>query len=425
MPPRVSPFDRLRLRNVRCFRETEIGLHPRLTVVVGGNASGKTTLMEALASVTHGAGEGLANFPLRHGSPQGEIALYETNKRQAAAKWDSSQETRRRLPSGRYVFLYGRYRCVSVPESNSEDRGLTDAQYLDELASHAEKSRTTTLTRPDNRLINDLAGYLRGLSYGRNSDPRLNAMWLRLNESLAKIDPGLSGIRMDESSDPPVARVVRNGLALELAHLSDGYQAMLAIVLDLMLRYAFLFFEGDPLEGDALVGIDEIDLHLHPKWQRTVLPQLTGLFPGTQFVVTTHSPIVVQSAIDSGFAVVRLVEADGEVTAQRLSTRLAKALRGAEVGSVLFEDHIFGIESRFSLEYSKIEQRVDELQAKVSSGEATEADYRELKKGLDKLEELVAKEDRRRADGSTMAQMVRMQGEFVKALTDELEKSRS
>ena len=95
------------------------------------------------------------------------------------------------------------------------------------------------------------------------------------------------------------------------------------------------------------------------------------------------------------------------------------------MGSVLFEDHIFGIESRFSLEYSKIEQRVDELQAKVSSGEATEADYRELKKGLDKLEELVAKEDRHGADGSTMAQMVRMQGEFVKALTDELEKSRS
>jgi hypothetical protein len=61
----------------------------------------------------------------------------------------------------------------------------------------------------------------------------------------------------------------------------------------------------------------------------------------------------------------------------------------------------------------------------VSNGDATEAEYGELKKGLDKLEELVAKEDRRRADGSTMGQMVRMQAEFVKALTDELEKSRS
>ena len=424
MPPRIPPFERLRLQNVRCFRKADIALHPNVTVVVGGNASGKTTLMEALASVTHGDGEGLANFPLRDGAQQGEIALYQTNKRQAAAKWNSKQETRKRLPSGRYAFLYGRYRCVSVPESDPEDRGLTDAEYLDELASHAAKSRTTTLTRPDNRLMNDLAGYLRGLSFGRTSDARLDTIWLRLNESLAKIDSSLSVIRMDESSDPPVARVVRNGLALELAHLSDGYQAILAIVLDLMLRYAYLFYEGDPLAGDVLVGIDEIDLHLHPKWQRTVLPQLTELFPGTQFVVTTHSPIVVQSAIDSGFAVVRLVEADGAVTAQPLSARLAKALRGAEVGSVLFEDHLFGIESRFSVEYSKIEQRVDELQAKVSHGEATEAQYRELKNGLDKLEELVAKEDRRRADGSTMAQMVQMQGEFVKALTDELEKSR-
>ena len=152
---------------------------------------------------------------------------------------------------------------------------------------------------------------------------------------------------------------------------------------------------------------------------------MTDLFPGTQFVVTTHSPIAVQSAIDTGFAVVRLGEAGGAVDAKPLPSRLAKALRGAEVGSVLFEDHLFGTGSRFSEEYSKIERRLDELQAKVSSGEATKAEYRQLKNDLDRLEILVAKEDRRRADGSTMAQMVRKQAEFVKALTDELEKSRS
>ena|ERR1019366_2592879 len=88
----------------------------------------------------------------------------------------------------------------------------------------------------------------------------------------------------------------------------------------------------DPLAGKALVGIDEIHLHLHPRWQRTVLPQLTALFPNTQFILTTHSPIVVQAAIDQGFTVLRLTEMDGAVTAQRLSNRLLKALRGAEVG---------------------------------------------------------------------------------------------
>ncbi len=390
-------------------------------MIVGGNASGKTTLMEALASLTHGEDEGLTHFPLRAGAGHGEITLYERDKRNAAAKWDSRRDTRMRLPGTRYTFLYGRYRGVSVPE----DRALTDAEYLDELASHAAKSRTTTLTRPDNRLINDLAGYLRGLSFGRASDPRLDEMWIRLNRALGQIDSSLSEIRMDEGPDHRVPRVMRNGLALELAQLSDGYQAMLAIVLDLMLRYAYIFFEGDPLAGDALVGIDEIDLHLHPKWQRTVLTQLTELFPGTQFIVTTHSPIVVQSAIDQRFAVVRLVEKGGAVTAEALSPRLSNALRGAEVGSVLYEEHLFGVESRFSVEYSKVEREVNELQAKVSSGEATDAEYRDFKKGLDKLEELVAKEDRRRAEGSTMAQMVRMQAEFVKALADELEKLRS
>jgi hypothetical protein len=68
---------------------------------------------------------------------------------------------------------------------------------------------------------------------------------------------------------------------------------------------------------------------------------------------------------------------------------------------------------------------MEELQLLVAGGTATKADYQELRDGLDKFEELVAMEDRRRADGSTMSQMVRMQAEFVKALTDELEKARA
>jgi len=218
--------------------------------------------------------------------------------------------------------------------------------------------------------------------------------------------------------------MIRNGVALNFAELSDGYQAMLVVALDLILRYYSLFFEGNPLQGRALVGIDEIELHLHPSWQRTVLPQLTNLFPNTQFILTTHSPIVVQAAIDRNFTVLRLIEKNNEVTAQRVSPGLMKRLRGADVGSLLFEEHLFGVESRFSVEYARIEQRVEALQALVSRGTATPSDYEELKRGLGTLEELVANEDRLRADGSTMAQMVRMQAEFVKALTDELEKAR-
>ena len=269
MASQVAYFDRLRLKNVRCFRDTEIPLDPRVTVIVGGNAAGKTTLMEALASLAHGDEEGLSSFPLRSGTTRSEIALYENGKRSPAAKWESKQSSRRRLPPDRYAFLYGRYRRVLLPDSPEEARNLTDAQYLDELANHAAQSRTTTLTRADNSLLQDLPGYLRGLNLGRASDPRLETMWSRLNAALPQMDSSLSGIRMDPGTYHLIPRIIRNGVALEIAELSDGYQAMLVIVLDLMLRYAYLFFEGDPLEGSALIGIDEIDLHLHPRWQRT------------------------------------------------------------------------------------------------------------------------------------------------------------
>jgi hypothetical protein len=424
MPSRDWALNRLHLRGVRCFRDAEVQFHEKVTVVVGGNASGKTTLMEAIASLTYGDGEGLAEFPLRTGDAPGAILLFEKGRDVAAARWNSGQETRKRLPGDHYLFLYGRYRSTPAQGTRSEDRGLTDAENLDELANHAGIFRSAALTRPDKPLMDMLPGYLRGLWFGRPSDPRLDAIWQRLNRALGEIDPSLSEFRIDGQLNT-APHIIRGGLPFELEQLSDGYQAILAIVLDLMLRYAYLFYDGDPLEGNAAVCIDEIDLHLHPQWQRTILPQLTGLFPGTQFVVTTHSPIVVQSAIDRGFGVARLVEEDGAVKAQPLSTRLAKSLRGAEVGSVLLEEHLFGIESRFSVEFGGVEREVDELQEKVSRGEATKADYRALKKGIGKLEELVAKEDRRRAGGSTMSGLVRMQANFVKALAEELKRSRS
>jgi hypothetical protein len=173
------------------------------------------------------------------------------------------------------------------------------------------------------------------------------------------------------------------------------------------------------------VAIDELDLHLHPRWQRTVVSQLTDLFPNTQFVITTHSPVVVQGAIDSKMTVVSLREHGDGVVARALGSGVLRRLRGAEVGSLLMEDLLFDVESRYSTRFSELEQRADELQETVSSGAATEEDYRELARVLETMEGLVAQEDERRADTSTVAQMARLQAAFVKDLIAELKKARS
>jgi predicted ATP-binding protein involved in virulence len=80
---------------------------------------------------------------------------------------------------------------------------------------------------------------------------------------------------------------------LTINQLSDGEKCLLAMVGDIARRLAIANPSlDDPLQGEGIVLIDEIELHLHPKWQRKIIPDLTRTFPNCQFIVTTHSPQV-------------------------------------------------------------------------------------------------------------------------------------
>ncbi len=87
--------------------------------------------------------------------------------------------------------------------------------------------------------------------------------------------------------------VVKRGLELNVSQLSDGERNMLALVGDMARRLSVLN-PGlqNPNEGAGVALIDEIDLHLHPRWQREVMAKLEATFPNCQFVITTHSPQV-------------------------------------------------------------------------------------------------------------------------------------
>ncbi|MFB5205158.1 AAA family ATPase, partial [Stenotrophomonas sp. 3diitr2024] len=84
----------------------------------------------------------------------------------------------------------------------------------------------------------------------------------------------------------------------ELNQLSDGHRTCLAMVVDLACRMVESNPSdvlANPLEAEAVVLIDEVDLHLHPSWQQVIIPDLLRVFPNTQFVITTHSPQVMSS----------------------------------------------------------------------------------------------------------------------------------
>ena len=113
--------------------------------------------------------------------------------------------------------------------------------------------------------------------------------------------------------------VTKNDAELTINQLSDGEKNLLAMVGDLAKRLAIANPEMEkPEQGSGVVLIDEIELHLHPKWQRMVIPALLRTFPNCQFIITTHSPQVLGEVKDG--KIYRLANTESGVTAEIVRT---------------------------------------------------------------------------------------------------------
>ena len=106
---------------------------------------------------------------------------------------------------------------------------------------------------------------------------------------------------------PKLNRLVysESGRGYLVHNLSAGYQSVLCLVMELAYRTALLNPSLDSMEDlEGVVAIDEIDIHLHPRWQWKILGALRATFPKVQFVIATHSPIVISSAEDAKLTLV-------------------------------------------------------------------------------------------------------------------------
>lgn len=114
--------------------------------------------------------------------------------------------------------------------------------------------------------------------------------------AITEVIPSISRIWVDSSSGTDVIRVINDGNDVTIEQISDGQRVFLGLVADLSRRMVMLNPAlNNPLEGQGIVLIDEIELHLHPRWQQGVVPSLRTVFPNIQFIITTHSPIVLST----------------------------------------------------------------------------------------------------------------------------------
>ncbi len=219
----------------------------------------------------------------------------------------------------------------------------------------------------------EFASWFRAVSEGAILMPSLTGNLLQLVElTLKKLLPEMSELQLQTEGQPQFS-LKKGDKRLYLWQLSDGEQGLVALALDLLRRLAIANpFAENPVEtGSAIVLIDEIELHLHPSWQRRVLRSLLAIFKGCQFVISTHSPQVVGQVRPEKLRLLHH-DADGKVG-------LSSASQSFGMDSSWILQYIMGVpardyetEQRLSAVYSAIDS--EQLQTARELANALRAD---------------------------------------------------
>ena len=327
-------IDRLTVSNFKKFKEETFEFHRQFTLLVGDNGSGKTAVLDALRI---GVGAYLLGIPhSRAPSIKREYVRRETHRTGEFSTFEPITPCvvgcegqvhlldlcwQRELSS-----LYGRTNRVGARKlaqcaSKHFRENKVDASFP-LIVSYGTgrlwiEPRTTKHARSAVR--EPLGKLSRFEAYRGCLDPAVSSEMLRRwikkmaliavqeKQSLGSLDGVYSAIvGCVEGANRALYDFDIDDIALDFANeerypfafLSDGQRSMAALAADIALRCVQLnpHLAGEaPRETEGVVLIDELDLHLHPNWQRVVVRGLTSLFPKMQFIATTHSPFIVQS----------------------------------------------------------------------------------------------------------------------------------
>jgi predicted ATP-binding protein involved in virulence len=174
---------------------------------------------------------------------------------------------------------FGRFfEWFKTREDSENESGISTV-----LLSHLKNA----IAAQDNKIIRELERM-----HVTSRDAQLNAV----RSAISAFMPGFENLRVRRRPHLQMT-IDKAGKTLNVAQLSQGEKSMMALVSDIARRLAIMNPSSDePLKGNGIVMIDEVDLHLHPQWQRRLIHQLTATFPNCQFILTTHSPLVISDS---------------------------------------------------------------------------------------------------------------------------------
>jgi predicted ATP-dependent endonuclease of OLD family len=428
---------KIRLENIKCFENIELDFtygrnKPRLmTVILGDNGVGKTTLLQAIA-ITLG-GEKVSNFLMkpsnyfygsnlegwaRVGSNQGYIRAIIYPGKSDLGKPKRKLQVSYLVTGNEPVetkdgTFYDRSSISAIPNKDLQIlrrtayadhtqgwlacgygplRGFTGKQIFE--TKDTKSSRFASLFGQNDQLISvedwlieldrrDLIDKReRGTSnYGHIYNQLASTLLRMLPEEQypatisvnmpPELAPADVSTYVKTTTDQGVLWLDSLGNSVTFSQLSDGYQSMMSLAGDLVSRLSRGFPEtSNLLNQEGVVLIDEVDIHLHPTWQRKILNQLRQTFPNIQFIVTTHSPLVAASAKEGELFVLKEEQ-------NRVVVEPAFSVQGWRADQILTSS-LFDLDTTRDPETEQQLARYDELLVVRASGKLNEDQTQEL-----------------------------------------------
>lgn len=339
---------KVRITNYRCFKEAEIDFDEHTTLIVGKNGAGKTAILDAVAvavstfllGIDGGVSRNISRDDARYEfhdldgtvDPQHQFPVNiestgdcldnhdvkwvrslnsesgNTTVKEARELTNISKDTQKRIMTGDkslilpLISYYGTGRLYAQKKEKKNIKSLTEFKrqvgYVDCMAAESneklmlnwfqiqtlkslqEQQRTGKVEKPLllKTVESAICKCFERISGSKNADIMFDLDTHRLVLNFESTDGSLQKFAMDE--------------------MSDGYKNTLSMIGDIAYRMAVL----NPMLGDkvleetsGVVVIDEIDLHLHPQWQQTIISDLNTIFPKIQFIVSSHAPAVINS----------------------------------------------------------------------------------------------------------------------------------
>ncbi len=339
---------KVKIINYRCFKEAEIDFDEHTTLIVGKNGAGKTAILDAVAvaistfllGIDVGVSRSISKDDARYEfhdldgtvDPQHQFPVNiestgdcldnhdvkwvrslnsesgNTTVKEARELTNISKDTQKRIMTGDkslilpLISYYGTGRLYVQKKEKKNIKSLTEFKrqvgYVDCMAAESneklmlnwfqiqtlkslqEQQRPGIVEKP--LLLKNVESAIckcfERISGSKNADIVFDLDTHRLVLNFESVDGSLQKFAMDE--------------------MSDGYKNTLSMIGDIAYRMAVL----NPMLGDkvleetpGVVVIDEIDLHLHPQWQQTIISDLNTIFPKIQFIVSSHAPAVINS----------------------------------------------------------------------------------------------------------------------------------